>query len=64
VLPVNAKFSIVTHSRGGLVGDLLGEDVVHYPTDFSAMSDADIDLLSRRGEQLTRLLIEHYCPDL
>lgn len=40
------------------------EDVVHYPTDFSAMSDADIDLLSRRGEQLTRLLIEHYCPDL
>lgn len=23
VLPVNAKFSIVTHSRGGLVGDLL-----------------------------------------
>lgn len=40
------------------------EDVVHYPTDFSAMSDNDIELLSRRGEQLTRFLIEYYCPNL
>ena len=40
------------------------EEVVHYPTDFSPMSDHDIDLLSRRGEQLTRLLLEHYCPTL
>jgi integrative and conjugative element protein (TIGR02256 family) len=39
-------------------------DVVHYPTDFSPMSTTDIDLLSRRGEQLTRLLMEHYCPEL
>ena len=40
------------------------EDVVHYPTDFSPMSSTDIELLSCRGEQLTRLLIESYCPDL
>lgn len=40
------------------------EEVIHYPTDFSPMSDADMRLLSRRGEQLTRLLVEHYCPEL
>jgi NTE family protein len=40
------------------------EEVIHYPTDFSAMSSHDIDLLSRRGEQLTRLLLEYYCPTL
>lgn len=40
------------------------DDVVHYPTDFSPMSDVDIELLSGRGEQLTRLLIEHYCPNI
>lgn len=45
-------------------GFIRREDVVHYPTDFSPMSDVDIDLLSGRGEQLTRLLIEHYCPNL
>lgn len=39
-------------------------DVVHYPTDFSPMSETDIALLSRRGEQLTRLLVEHYCPNI
>jgi NTE family protein len=40
------------------------EEVVHYPTDFSPMSSQDIELLSRRGEQLTRFLIEYYCPTL
>lgn len=45
--------------------DLVGrEEVIHYPTDFSPMSDHDITLLSRRGEQLTRLLLEYYCPNL
>ena len=38
--------------------------VVDYPTDFAAMSDTDIDLLSNRGEQLTRLLIAHYIPSI
>jgi len=35
-----------------------------YPTDFSPMSDADISLLSKRGEQLTQILLEHYHPAL
>ena len=39
-------------------------EVLHYPTDFSPMSEVDIELLSRRGEQLTRMLVEHYCPEL
>jgi predicted acylesterase/phospholipase RssA/molybdopterin/thiamine biosynthesis adenylyltransferase len=40
------------------------EQVIHYPTDFSPMRQTDIDLLAARGYQLTRLLIEHYCPEL
>jgi predicted acylesterase/phospholipase RssA len=40
------------------------EQVYDYPTNFSPMSQKDIDLLVRRGEQLTRLLISHYCPEL
>lgn len=38
------------------------EDVIGYPTDFRAMSDGDIDRLTRRGEQLTRLLLEAHWP--
>ena len=45
--------------------DLVPRDrVVSYPTDFSPMPEADIDALSRRGEQLTQRLIDHYCPEL
>ncbi|MEN8251913.1 MAG: patatin, partial [Bacteroidota bacterium] len=40
------------------------EQVFNYPTDFSQMSIDNIQLLSRRGEQLTRLLIERYVPEL
>jgi predicted acylesterase/phospholipase RssA len=40
------------------------EDVVAYPTDFSAMREGMIKRISLRGEQLTRLLIARYCPDL
>lgn len=40
------------------------EDVVDYPTDFAAMSDETIELLAGRGERLTRLLIDFYCPEL
>jgi NTE family protein len=40
------------------------EDVVAYPTDFSAMPREIIERLSRRGEQITRILIARYCPDL
>lgn len=40
------------------------EDVIDYPTDFSAMSEKDLLLLTARGEQLTRLLLDYYCPEL
>lgn len=40
------------------------EDVMDYPTDFSPMSQTDLDRIALRGEQLTRLLLAHYCPDL
>jgi NTE family protein len=36
--------------------------VADYPTDFSAMPHKSIDLLSRRGEQLTLALIAEYWP--
>ena len=37
-------------------------DVIGYPTDFRSMSDDDFNRLSRRGEQLTRLLLNTYWP--
>jgi predicted acylesterase/phospholipase RssA len=35
-----------------------------YPTDFKAMADTDLQLITTRGEQLTRALIARYCPRL
>ena len=40
------------------------EAVVHYPTDFARMTPENLQLLATRGEQLTRILIEYYCPQL
>jgi NTE family protein len=40
------------------------EQVVDYPTNFSAMTDKNIQVLSKRGEQLTELLLKYYCPEL
>jgi NTE family protein len=40
------------------------EQVWNYPTDFSAMNESDIELISKRGEQLTRQLISRYCDAL
>lgn len=34
------------------------------PTNFMPMAEETLAILSRRGEQLTRLLIERYCPQL
>lgn len=34
--------------------------IIDYPTDFRAMTETDLDLLSRRGEQLTYLLADAY----
>ena len=36
------------------------QEVVHYPTDFSAMSEANIRRLSGRGEAITRALVTQY----
>ena len=41
----------------------LGE-VKEYPTNLSAMSQEMIDKLTNRGEQLSRLLIDRYLPNL
>lgn len=38
--------------------------VIRYHTNFNAMSAADLDLLATRGEQLTRVLLTYYCPQL
>ncbi|HVY20693.1 MAG TPA: patatin-like phospholipase family protein [Bauldia sp.] len=40
------------------------EEAYAYPTDFSAMRPEWIERLSRRGEQLTRALIEEHAPGL
>ena len=40
------------------------EDTYAYPTDFSAMSPAWIERLSRRGEQLTKALVAEHAPAL
>ena len=45
--------------------DLVTRPVVAaYPTDFSAMSEEWIDLLSRRGEQQTMALLRQYWPEV
>jgi hypothetical protein len=38
--------------------------VVHYPTDFACMTPENLQLVATRGEQLTRILVEYYCPQL
>jgi NTE family protein len=47
------------------VADLVPRSAVAtYPTDFRAMGVEELTALSTRGEQLTRSLIAHYCPQL
>lgn len=46
---------------GNLPQDFVTRDqVMGYPTDFRAMSEVDLELISRRGEQLTNLLLDAY----
>jgi NTE family protein len=40
------------------------EQAYSYPTDFNAMSEEWIERLSRRGEQLTRAVIQEHSPQL
>jgi NTE family protein len=45
--------------------DLVPREAVRdYATDFAAMSQKDIALLAARGEQLTRLMVSRYLPEL
>ncbi len=40
------------------------DEVKNYPTNFSPMTEENIELLSRRGEQLTHIIIDRYLKDL
>lgn len=40
------------------------EDVLGYPTDFAAMTSENLRRLTIRGQQLTSVLLDHYCPEL
>jgi NTE family protein len=40
------------------------DQVYGYPTNFAAMAEKDIQLIATRGEQLTRMLLAFYCPEL
>lgn len=45
--------------------DLVGRDEVrNYPTDFASISAKDLDLLTKRGEQLTHIILDRYLPHL
>jgi NTE family protein len=45
--------------------DLVTRDqVLDYPTNFNPMSKGNIEKLSKRGEQLTRCLVDTYAPEL
>lgn len=43
---------------------ITNDQVNSYPTNFKAMSKEAIELISGRGEQLTKLLISHYNPNI
>lgn len=44
---------------------LIGRDLVAgYPTNFARMDEESLDAITSRGEMLTRLLIERWCPEL
>lgn len=39
-------------------------EVMDYPTNFAAMDEGSLNKIATRGEQLTRILLRTYCPDL
>lgn len=40
------------------------EQVKDYPTDFSPMSEKSLNLLAKRGEQLTHIIVERYLSEI
>ena len=47
-----------------LAGLVPFETVKSHPTSFRALTAGALDALTQRGEQLTRVLLNHYCPEL
>jgi NTE family protein len=43
---------------------VIRDDVRDYPTDFAPMSAKDLELLTKRGEQLTQIIVDRYVPHL
>ncbi len=55
---VDAKLPVPVH-------DLVTREAVErYPTNFMRMAWGDLQAITVRGEQLTRVLLGHYCPNL
>jgi len=47
------------------IADLVERQLVAaYPTNFARMAPTDFEAIATRGEQLTRALIDFYCPVL
>lgn len=62
---VHTYLAMQDHRLPVALSDLVPRSaVIRYPTNFNAMSAADLDLLATRGEQLTRVLLTSYCPQL
>ncbi|HEV2639025.1 MAG TPA: patatin-like phospholipase family protein [Actinocrinis sp.] len=62
---VHAYLGTQDHCLPVPVPDLVPWSTVHdYPTNFRAMREPDLERITIRGEQLTRSLLAHYCPDL
>ncbi|MFB6458685.1 hypothetical protein [Bradyrhizobium tunisiense] len=40
------------------------EEVNNYPTDFAPISHDNLELLTKRGEQLTRIIVDRYLSEL
>lgn len=62
---VHAYLAMPDHKLPTPLADLIPRTtVISYPTNFAAMSEDHTYHLTTRGEQLVRLLLEHYCPEL
>lgn len=62
---VHPYLAMPDHRLPRPLADLVSHaDVIEYPTNFAAMGAEDLRRLTQRGEQLTRVLLTHYCPEL
>lgn len=62
---VHAYLGMQDRNLPAPVRDLVPRSKVEtYPTNFAKMGHDDLAAISIRGEQLTRVLLAHYCPEL